>query len=381
MPSKPFHSKLPNQGLSIFAVMTQMANQYGAINLSQGFPDFPSDPTLIDLVYKHMKEGKNQYAPMQGVPALRQAIADKIKSLYHTEINPDSEITITAGATQALFNTFSAFVSPGDEVIVLDPAYDCYAPAVRLNSGTPVHIPISGPEFKTPWDQIHAAISDKTSVIIFTNPHNPLGKTFKEDDIDQLRQLLKTFKGVIVVDEVYEHLVYDRLPHLSILKYPDIYERCIVTYSFGKTFHNTGWKMGYSVAPPELTKELRKVHQFNVFSVNTPIQHAIAEYMSDASTYLDLPDFFQAKRDLMAEGLANTPFNVLPCEGSYFMLVDYSEVSDLKDTEFAAWLTKEKGVASIPLSPFYLDPPYDKVVRLCFAKSDDTLQNALDKLQ
>lgn len=357
-----------------------MANAHGAINLSQGFPDFESDPALIQLVNQHMLNGHNQYAPMQGLPELRKSIANKIKDLYNQSVDWQSEITITAGATQALFNTFTALVHPGDEVILLDPAYDCYSPSVILAGGHPVHLTIKGPDFRVPWDQIKEKITPRTSLIVLTNPHNPLGKVFHDEDIQEMIGLLDQFKGHFLVDEVYEHLIYDEKRHLSILEQPQLYERSVVTYSFGKTFHNTGWKMGYSVAPQHLTTELRKVHQFNVFSVNTPIQYALAEYMSDASNYLNLPSFFQAKRDLLSSALEASKFNVLHCEGSYFMLVDYSEIGDMEDRVFAEWLTKEHGVATIPLSPFYNKPPGDKVVRICFAKEDETLKRAADRL-
>lgn len=380
MPTDPRRSKLPQQGLSIFATMSQMASEHNAINLSQGFPDFDSDPRLIELVYKNMRDGNNQYAPMPGLPQLRKAIAEKIYNMYETTVDQDKEITVTAGATQALFNVFSAMVHEGDEVIILDPAYDSYAPAVALAGGRSVHIPITGPDFLLPWDQIEEAISPKTSLIVFTNPHNPLGKIMKEEDISRMRALLSKFQGHFVVDEVYEHLVYDDQPHLSIMKFPDIFSRSILTYSFGKTFHNTGWKVGYCVAPEWLTSEIRKVHQFNVFSVNTPVQYALAEYMKDPSTYLDLPGFFQEKRDHLTEALSASSLRPLTCEGSYFMLVDYSAISDLEDMVFAEWLTKEHGVATIPLSPFYHTPPGDKVVRICFAKELDTLQKAADRL-
>lgn len=381
MTARSLDSKLPNQGLSIFAIMSQMAQECEAINLSQGFPDFESDPVLIDLVHKYMRQGKNQYAPMPGLPELRQRISGKVESLYGQKIDWQDEITITSGATQALFNTFNAFVKRGDEVIILDPAYDSYAPAVHLAGGKVRPVAITGPDFRTPWDKIAETINEKTALIVLTNPHNPLGKILTDDDIGLMRKLLEQYNGYFVVDEVYEHLVYDDRPHLSILRYPELYARSVLTYSFGKTFHNTGWKIGYSIAPPQLTKEIRKVHQFNVFSVNTPIQYALAEYMEDEKRYLGLSDFFEEKRDYLSDALSGTALKPLACEGSYFMLVDYSEVSDKDDRSFAEWLTREYGVATIPLSPFYSNPPGDKVVRLCFAKELDTLERAVERLK
>ena len=374
-------SKLPDQAVSIFAVMSGMAREYGAINLSQGFPDFESDPELIELVARKMRDGLNQYAPMPGVSTLRKAIASKIGNLYGLTLDPENEITITAGATQALFNTFLSLGHRGDEVIILEPAYDCYVPGVVLAGGMPKPIPITGPDFQIPWDTIEATFSEKTKLLVLTNPHNPLGKVMKAKDIERLRDLTRKFEFTIISDEVYEHLIFDGHQHLSMLKYPDLYSRSVVIFSFGKTFHNTGWKMGYTVAPETMTREIRKVHQFNVFSVNTPIQHALAEYLTDETRYAGLPEFFQRKRDMMIEGLKNSRFRVLGCEGSYFMLVDYSAISDLDDMAFARWLTVEHGVASIPLSPFYTHPPGEKVVRLCFAKKDETLNDAIERLR
>lgn len=373
-------TKLPNQSVSIFAIMSAMAKEHGAINLAQGFPDFESDVRLLDMVAVKMKAGLNQYAPMPGVSSLREAISDKIAALYGTSIDPETDITITAGATQALFNTFAALVHRGDKVIVLEPAYDSYVPAIQLAGGEVVPIAITGPEYRVPWDEVEAAIDSRTTTLVLTNPHNPLGKVFTLDDIEAIRHIAAKHDIIIISDEVYEHLVFDDRPHLSLLNYPELYQKSVVIFSFGKTFHNTGWKMGYSVAPPEITKELRKVHQFNVFSVNTPIQHALADYMKDPATYQDLPSFFQKKRDVLAQALGSTAFRVLDCEGSYFMLVDYSAISDLPDKKFAEWLTKEHGVASIPLSPFYTKPPNEKVVRLCFAKKEETLLAAVEKL-
>jgi methionine aminotransferase len=312
---------------------------------------------------------------------LRRVIAEKIEYLYGTQLDWENEITVTAGATQALFNAFTTFVHPGDEVIILDPAYDCYAPAVALSGGKAIHVPISGPDFRIPWDRVENAISSRTSLIVVTNPHNPLGKIMRKDDIEGMHDLLGKFQGHFLVDEVYEHLTYDNRKHLSIVSYPKLFDRSVVTYSFGKTFHNTGWKMGYSLAPRDLTTELRKVHQFNVFSVNTPIQHALADYMQDRDTYMGLPDFFQEKRDFLVDALKESALKPLPCEGSYFMLADYSAVSQLNDVTFAEWLTKEHGVATIPLSPFYREAPGDKVVRICFAKKLSTLEKAAEKLK
>jgi len=373
-------SKLPGQGTSIFAIMSGLANEHKAINLSQGFPDFDSDPRLIELVHQHMVDGKNQYAPMPGVPELRSEIANKMNRLYGANISSDTEVTITAGATQAIFNILHAFIHSGDEVIVMEPAYDCYIPGIVLAGGIPRPVPFRAPEFEFPWDAVEKEINSKTRMILITNPHNPLGKIMKEEDVQRMQKIAKNNDILFLVDEVYEHLVYDQKDHLSILRYPDLYEKSIVTFSFGKTFHNTGWKMGYSIASKKLTEEIRKIHQFNVFSVNTPIQYALADYMSEIKSYQDLGAFFEKKRNLLQSGLMQTPLTPLHCEGSYFMLADYSKISQQKDLDFAKNLTINTGVATIPLSPFYSSNYNEKVVRICFAKKDSTIQSALNAL-
>lgn len=371
---------MPGLGESIFATMSRMSREHDAINLSQGYPDFESDPALIELVSHHMRKGRNQYAAMPGVFELREQIALKAQSLYGQKVDPNTEITITAGATQAIFNTLMALIHPGDEVILMEPAYDSYLPGVLMAGGKPIGVPFLAPEFEWPWDEIEAKINEKTRMIIVTNPHNPLGKNLNEVDIQRMKDIRQKHDVLFLVDEVYEHLIYDGLKHQSILRYPKLMDYTILTYSFGKTFHNTGWKLGYSIARPHWTEEIRKVHQFNVFSVNTPIQYALAEYMASEPDYEGLSAFFQNKRDLLRLGLEQTPFKPLVCEGSYFMLADYSDMSDDDDFAFASYLTKEIGVATIPLSPFYSGRYDGKVVRFCFAKKESTLNDALDRL-
>ncbi|MEO1436746.1 MAG: methionine aminotransferase [Bacteroidota bacterium] len=373
-------SKLPSTGTTIFSVMSALANQHGAINLSQGFPDFDCDEQLKAYVHEGMKKGLNQYAPMAGLPALREAIAQKIHRTYGTDIHPDQEITVCAGATQAIFTAVSAFVHPGDEVIIIEPAYDCYQPAIEVNGGKAIAYPITGPDFKVDWTAFGQLITDKTRMIMINSPHNPTSTKFSDADMQALQYLVRDTDILILSDEVYEHLVYDGAQHQSILRYPELYERSIATYSFGKTFHTTGWKMGYAVGPADLMAEFRKVHQFNVFSVNTPMQYGIAQYLQDPATYESLPGFFQRKRDLFMEGLSASRFDILKPEGTYFMLVDYRAISDESDVDFARRMTIEHGVASIPLSPFYGTPPGNKVVRFCFAKTEHLLESACEKL-
>jgi len=373
-------SKLPNVGTTIFSIMSKLAVETGAINLSQGFPDFPIDDKLIDLVDKAMKAGHNQYAPMPGVPALLEALAAKVERSYKVKYDPALEITITAGGTQAIFTAIAAMVHPGDEVIIVDPAYDCYAPTVTLFGGTPVHVRL-GNDMKFNADAVQAAITSRTRMLMINTPHNPAGTILRDADMKRVVEMLRGTDIILLSDEVYEHLVFDGELHASAINYSELRERAFVIFSFGKVFHTTGWKMGYVLAPKELMAEFRKVHQFNVFSVNTPIQHAFTEYLKEPAHYGQLPKFYQAKRDRFRTGLQRSKFEPLACEGSYFQVADYSKVSDLPDVEFAKWLAREKGVAGIPLSPFYNDPPTDqRLIRFCFAKLDTTLDAAIEKL-
>ena len=381
MTFKLAESKLPNVGTTIFSVMSALAKKHSAINLAQGFPDFYCDPRLKTFVSHYMYKGYNQYAPMPGIPELRNVLSAKFKKLYNAKVDPDSEITITAGATQAIFTAISAFVKNGDEVILVEPAYDCYGPAVELNGGIVVPYELQPPDYSIDWDKLSALISPKTKMLILNNPHNPSGAVFEKKDMEALQSILKNTSVILLSDEVYEHLIFDGKTHQSVLAYPEIYSRSIVTFSFGKTFHNTGWKMGYAVAPPQLMKEFRKVHQFNVFSVNTPMQYGLADYLSNPLNYIGLGDFYQERRDLFASEIEDTPFKAIPCKGTYFQLFDYSELSDLHDVDFAVELTKKYGVATIPVSVFYTAKTDHKVVRFCFAKKPETLKLAGEKLR
>ncbi len=373
-------TKLPHVGITIFTVMSKLAQECGAINLSQGFPDFPIDCTLIDLVEKAMRTGHNQYAPMPGLPALREAITAKVKRLYNYQYDTDTEVTVTAGGTQAIFTAIGAVVHPGEEVIIVDPAYDCYAPTVELFGGRPVHVRL-GADMKFDSDAVKAAITPRTRMIMINTPHNPAGTILRDVDMKRIGEMLRGTDIILLSDEVYEHLVFDGEPHSSVINYPELRERAFVIFSFGKVFHATGWKMGYALAPRELMAEFRKVHQFNVFSANTPVQHALAAYMQEPSNYQNVPDFYQAKRDRFAAGMAKSRFKLLPCEGSYFQTADYSAISDEDDMTFAQRVAREFGVATIPLSPFYKEPPSDqRLLRFCFAKQDATLDAAIEKL-
>ena len=369
-------SKLPAVGTTIFTVMSALANKHGAINLSQGFPNFPTSQRLNDLVYHYMQQGFNQYAPMPGVPALRERIANKANRLYGAKLNPDEEVTITAGATQAIFTAITTFVKHDDEVIILEPAYDSYQPVVELNGGTVVPYRLKAPDYEVDWELMKKLITPSTRMIIINTPHNPTGSTLKAKDLQALQDLTDDTDILILSDEVYEHLIYDGNQHQSILRFPKLWQRSLATYSFGKTFHNTGWKMGYCLAPKHLMKEFRKVHQFNVFSINTPIQYALADYIEDASTYLSLPAFFQQKRDFFLQALDGSRLRPLSCEGTYFCNFDYSDISSEDDMAFAKRMTIEYGVAAIPVSAFYSNPTNDKVIRLCFAKTEETLEKA-----
>lgn len=370
-------SKLPGTGTTIFTVMSALAQQHGAINLSQGFPDFDCDPALRALVTQAMHAGHNQYAPMQGLPALREVLSQKILALYGCEVDPDREITITAGGTQAIFTAIGAVINPGDEAILFDPSYDCYAPAVRIFGGVLKAIGLHAPDFQIDWDAVGRAITPRTRLIMINTPHNPLGRALTADDVFALEDIVSRHDLYVVSDEVYEHIIFDGLPHRSVLKSDILSKRSFAVYSFGKLVHATGWKVGYCVAPADMMTEFRKIHQFNVFAVNRPVQHALAAYLQDAHTYTGLNKFFQDKRDFFIQEMADTAFRLLPCEGSYFILADYCGISDLDDMAFAQRLTVEGGVATIPLSPFYARPvPGQRVVRLCFAKQEDTLVRA-----
>lgn len=373
-------SKLPHVGTTIFTVMSKLAAECGAINLSQGFPDFPIDEKLSDLVNTAMKAGHNQYAPMPGLPALREAIANKVQRLYGFAYDPETEITVTAGGTQAIFTALSAIVHPGDEVIIVDPAYDCYSPTVELFGGKPVHVRL-GSDMKFDADTVKSVITPRTRALMINTPHNPAGTILRDADMRRISDMLKGTDIILLSDEVYEHLVFDGEPHASVINYPELRDRAFVIFSFGKVFHTTGWKMGYVLAPQELMTEFRKVHQFNVFSANTPVQHALAEYLKDPLNYENVPAFYEEKRDRFLIGLRASRFEPLACEGSYFQLADYSRISNEPDVEFAKRVTREFGLAAIPISVFYKDPPKDqRVLRFCFAKQGETLDNAIEKL-
>ncbi|MGI9542847.1 MAG: methionine aminotransferase [Cyclobacteriaceae bacterium] len=379
-PIKPINSKLPDEGTTIFTIMSKMALDHGAINLSQGFPDFDISAELIDLVHKFMQKGANQYAPMQGVPAFREAISSKIKTCYDADLDPISEITVTAGATEALYSAITALVEPGDEVIIFDPAYDLYHPAVLLNQGIPIHITLTAPDFAIDWSQVEDRITNRTKLIVVNTPNNPAGVTLSPNDLDQLTKLVEKHGMYLLSDEAYEHIIFDKTLHQSILRYPALREQGIAISSFGKTFHATGWKIGYLAANKRLTEEIRKVHQFVTFSINTPIQHALAAYLEQPDHYLQLPDFYQSKRDYFLELMAGSRFKPLKCQGTYFQVMDYTGMSDLSDMEMAEWMTKTQGVAAIPFSVFYQHAPEQKLLRFCFAKKESTLEQAAEIL-
>lgn len=373
-------SKLPEIGTSIFAVMSKMANDYNAINLSQGFPDFNCSDELIDLVNYYMKKGFNQYAPMPGTIELRKQISEKVIRDYNRNYDYENEITITAGATQALYTAFSTIIHPGDEVIIFEPAYDSYVPAIKINGGIPINIQLHKNNFSIPWEKVRQSITKNTKCIVINSPHNPTGSILNEDDINQLIEIVKGKEIFIISDEVYEHIVFDDKVHFSLARYDELAKRSFIISSFGKTFHTTGWKIGYCCAPKELTKEFRRIHQFLVFSVNTPIQLALAAFMKDPKNIYSLSKFYQDKRDLFISLVKNSRFDLRPCNGTYFQLLDYHKLSDKNDTEFCEHLTKEIGVAAIPLSPFYRDGTEEKLIRICFAKRDEVLRQAAEKL-
>jgi len=375
-----FLTKLPNTGDSIFSVMTKLAISHKAINLAQGFPDFQPDAALIEKVYEAMRNGHNQYAPMPGLPGLREELARKTLSFYKQKVDPETEITITAGATQAIFTAIAAFVSPDQEVICFDPAYDCYAPAIKVQSARPIHIPMfwDGSRFKYDWDQLRARINTRTRMVILNNPHNPTGAVLLKADLDKLADLLRNTEIVVLADEVYEHMVFDKQTHLSMLTHAELRKRSIIVSSFGKTYHNTGWKIGYVIAPADLNKEFRKVHQFNVFSVSTPLQWAFAEFLKSDKSYEQLPEFYQRKRDSFLKLVKDSRFDFVPTASTYFQLARYDRISELGDIDFTKMLVKDKGLAVIPISPFIQSNEYPALVRFCFAKSDETLKQAAE---
>ncbi|MBU9262463.1 pyridoxal phosphate-dependent aminotransferase [Burkholderia multivorans] len=381
MPTSPvFPSRLPNVGTTIFTVMSALAAEKGAVNLGQGFPDFDCDPRIVDAVAAAMRSGHNQYPPMAGVAPLREAIADKIAQLYGRRYDASTEITVTAGATQALLTAILCAVHPGDEVIVVEPTYDSYLPSIELAGGKPVFVTLEAPDYTIPFDRLAAAITPNTRMILINTPHNPTGTVWREPDMRKLEDIVRGTNVLILSDEVYEHMVYDGERHESVARYPELAARSFIVSSFGKTYHVTGWKVGYVAAPAALTAEFRKVHQFNVFTVNTPMQIGLADYLRDPAPYLTLAGFYQNKRDFFRAGLERTRFKLLPCSGTYFQCVDYSAISDLPEAEFSKWLTSEIGVAAIPVSAFYHEPHESGVVRFCFAKQESTLATALERL-
>ncbi len=373
-------SKLPNVGTTIFTVMSALATEYNAVNLGQGFPDYEMSEELIDLVNQAMKNGFNQYVPMQGYMPLREALAEKNKYLYQAAIDPDKQITITPGGTYAIYTALTTVLQPGDEVIIFEPAYDSYIPNVEVNGAIPVLIDLKFPEYKIDWDQVRAKISPKTKMIMLNSPHNPTGAVLSEDDMSELRTIVRETNIFICSDEVYEHLIFDNIPHQSILRYPDLLERSFVCFSFGKVYHCTGWKLGYCITSPELMKEFRKVHQFNCFSCHTPSQVALSKFLSDKDSYLSLSSFMQGKRDLFIELMKNTKFNLLNSRGSYFICAKYDRISNENDKDFSIRITKEYGVTTIPVSVFYRSETDNKVVRFCFAKKNETLEAASERL-
>jgi methionine aminotransferase len=381
MSSPTLVSKLPQVGTTIFTVMSSLASELGAVNLGQGFPDFPMSETLVSLVYKAMRDGYNQYAHMNGVAALREVLAAKIAHLYGTPVSPDTQITITPGGTYAIYTALTTVLQPGDEVIVFEPAYDSYIPNIVINGAVPIRIDLQFPDYRIDWETVKQKITSRTRMILLNTPHNPTGAVLGPEDIRQLRAIVTGTRILIHSDEVYEHLIFDGIPHQSILRYPDLLERSFVSFSFGKIYHCTGWKLGYSVSSPSLMQEFRKVHQFNCFSCHTPSQVGLAEFLKDKDSYLSLGPFLQQKRDYFAQLMTGTKFSPLPSYGSYFQLYKYDRISDEADRDFAIRITKEYGVASIPVSAFYQSGKDDRVVRFCFAKKAETLERAAERLQ
>jgi len=382
MPSynRPLDSKLPRVGTTIFTVMSRLAQEHGAINLSQGFPDFDCAPELRALVTKYFNAGVNQYPPMAGVPKLREAIAAKVESLYGTAYDPEHEITVVPGATYGIYTAMAALVRPGDEVVLFEPAYDSYAPAVEVHGGTPVYVQLTYPDYAIDWQAVQRAITPRTRAIVINTPNNPTASVLSAEDLRLLESLLRDTDIVVIADEVYEHIVFDGHQHQSAARLPGLAERSFIVSSFGKTYHVTGWKMGYVLAPRELMAEFRKVHQFNVFVANGPIQYALADYMQDRDAYLALAAFYQRKRDFFLQGVAGSRFVPLPSRGTFFQNLRYDAISDERDTDLAVRLTREHKIASIPVSVFYREPPAHKVLRFCFAKSEQTLERGAEIL-
>ena len=372
-----FDSKLPNLGISIFSQMSGLANKFSAINLSQGFPEFDTPEYLKAQLSQYVTQGANQYSPSSGVPKLQQQIAALVQRKYAAQIDGTSQVTVTSGATEALFVAIQTIVREGDDVIVFDPAYDSYQPAIELAGGKSVHVALAAPDYAINWQTVNQAITANTRAIIINTPHNPSGKVLKQQDINELKKLVSAHNLYVISDEVYEHITFDQQPHLSVLGDEKLLAKSFVISSFGKTFHSTGWKMGYCIAPADLSEEFRKIHQYVTFSSFTPAQHALADMLEQHADHIDqLSDFYQHKRDVLSNALQNSRFSILPSEGTYFLLLDYSDVSDLNDVEFCQWLVEQAGVAAIPLSVFYQQPNNDKVIRLCFAKNDQTLMEA-----
>lgn len=374
-------SKLPKTGTTIFSVMSALATQHNAINLAQGFPDFECSPKLIDLVHHYMKKGLNQYAPMPGIMSLREKIAAKTETLYSAQYNPETEITITPGGTHALYAAITAVVREGDEVIVLEPCYDSYVPAIELAGGRPVFFELKFPDYKVDWNELKKLVNYKTKMIIINTPHNPTGTILSAQDLLKLQKIVQNSEIIILSDEVYEHIIFDQLEHQSVARYPKLAERSIIVSSFGKTYHTTGWKMGYVLAPASITAEFRKVHQFMAFSTNTPIQYALADYLDDTNAYLELQGFYQEKRDYFQQLVKGSKFKLMPCLGSYFQLLGFQKITQEKDIDLAKRLTKEHKIASIPVSAFYHKNTDHAVLRFCFAKSNETLEKAAAKIQ
>jgi len=374
-------SKLPHVGTTIFTVMTNRARELGAINLAQGFPDYDAPAKLKDLLAYHVAAGHNQYAPMIGVAELREQIGLKLGASYGRMLDIENEITVTLGATEAIFSAVLGLVHPGEEVILFDPSYDSYAPAVILAGGRPIHIPLDPPKFQIDWDRVRQAISPRTRLVMINTPHNPVATVIPAPELNILAEILRGTDALVLSDEVYEHMIYDQARHASIVEHPELYERGVAVFSFGKTMHATGWRVGYAVAPPNITREIRRVHQFNTFSIAHPLQLAIADFLKQSPGHnAGLPAFYQAKRDRFLELLRNSSFSWTPAAGSYFQLLDFSAITQDNDVQFAETVLRQAGVASIPVSPFYVSPPKLTVLRFCFAKNDSTLEDAAERL-